>query len=360
MGDWVNLLGHQKAARILILEFYTPETILSTFEHRLILGWYWRFDVFASVMSGAGPTLGQEWFKAIAEQCRVEADPDQIEFDLSATFDFFFTTARLLATEVTILFSKKTAGTIPQQDFEEQVRKLETRMAQFEARLESSFTDMRCYNHSWKRELNDDDIVDFTDPHFMHTGPYFTMNYIKVDFWGARIHFLHQLQLFREKEAHPEQDGIFSKSGGQLDYALKKAKMLEAIENSEESPADAVLGCQTSLAITSLFLPNEKKYSDWTRRKMAMIEGYGYTYPRPLKDKLSELWSEDVRTWWLPNNEGYSDCIKSIREFMASRVQAPRDLRDVDVRDMNGVFRDMSLHAKTELLEGLGPLDLKI
>lgn len=312
--------------------------------------------MFASVMSGAGPTLGQEWFKAIAEQCRIEAEHDP--GDLSATFDHFFTYSRLLATEVTVLFAKKGAGEMEPHALEEAIEDLSDRLQQFETKIESTFRDVPFFNHNWRREVDENDIVDFTDPHFMFTGPYFTMNYIMVDFWGASIIFLHQVSLVREKKVHPDQDGHFLKSGRLLDYALKKAKMLEAIANSEMSPPGAVLGCQASLAVMSLFLPNEKRYSDWTRRQFAMIEGEGYTYPQSLKDKLAELWSEDVTQWWLPNEEGYSPCIKSIREFMAHRVQAPRDVRDVDVRDMNGVFRDMSLHAKTELLEGLGPSDL--
>lgn len=40
---------------------------------------------------------------------------------------------------------------------------------------------------------------------------------------------------------------------------------------------------------------------------------------------MSELWSEDVTHWWLPNEEGYPSTVKKIREFIEYRAAKPID-----------------------------------
>ena len=39
LGDWVNLLGHQRAAYEILTELYTPQSIMDSGMTRIMLGW---------------------------------------------------------------------------------------------------------------------------------------------------------------------------------------------------------------------------------------------------------------------------------------------------------------------------------
>jgi len=78
---------------------------------------------------------------------------------------------------------------------------------------------------------------------------------------------------------------------------------------------------------------------------------------------MSEVWGEDVSHWWLPNDEGFPDIIRAIRDFIEYRTRMPADSLGADVRDMNGIFRALSvsdpdhnpdLHGVPEDLKGTG------
>ena len=58
---------------------------------------------------------------------------------------------------------------------------------------------------------------------------------------------------------------------------------------------------------------------------------------------MSDLWGVDVTHWWLPNDEGFPDIIRSIRDFIEYRARLPADTWGADVRDMNGIFRALDL-----------------
>lgn len=60
LGDWINLLGHQKAAFEILTYLYTPETVMQTEIGRCALKWYSRFDVFGSLMGGFETVLSRE------------------------------------------------------------------------------------------------------------------------------------------------------------------------------------------------------------------------------------------------------------------------------------------------------------
>lgn len=50
LGHYVNLLGHQQAAKQMLLELYSPRSIMETELRRKILAWYTRFDLTGGLM----------------------------------------------------------------------------------------------------------------------------------------------------------------------------------------------------------------------------------------------------------------------------------------------------------------------
>jgi hypothetical protein len=67
LGDWVNLMGHQKAAYDMLIRLYSPKTIIrSDFLLKVSL-WYTRFDLFVGLQSGSEAVLSHDWYEAIHE-----------------------------------------------------------------------------------------------------------------------------------------------------------------------------------------------------------------------------------------------------------------------------------------------------
>lgn len=60
LGDWVNVVGRQKAAYRMLLELYSPDTIMDDELQRKILSWYSRFDLTAGLISGYETVLGRD------------------------------------------------------------------------------------------------------------------------------------------------------------------------------------------------------------------------------------------------------------------------------------------------------------
>jgi hypothetical protein len=47
--------------------------------------------------------------------------------------------------------------------------------------------------------------------------------------------------------------------------------------------------------------------------------------------------------WWLPNDEGCPPIIRSIKDFIKDRTQAPKDQVSDDLREMRGIFSSLTI-----------------
>ena len=236
---------------------------------RKIIGWYIRFDLFAGMMSGGETNLGREWFAAHADFYTRQAQdrPD----DLGATFEDFFATSRLLATDVALTFAARTKGVMSNEQFARETGSLITEMERFSQRVSTAFTDSSFFVKEFPGAPapSPEDITDYRDPNFLYGGELFTMNYVLIDFWAIQLMFKYQLTLAKLREPSPEL----------MEIALNKCKMFEAVQHYKDGPRGAIVGCQASLGIASLFLPKDRKHIDWCRRKFALVEQIGCVKP---------------------------------------------------------------------------------
>ena len=264
----MNLLGHQRAAHQILTDLFTPATIMQDETRRKVISWYIRFDLFAGMMSGGETVLGREWFASCAEYYKRTAR-DRPN-DVGARFEGFFATSRLLATDVALTFASKTKNNISDEEFMTQIANLMQQFDTFGETIQTAFTDPSCFVKSFGSEAtqSEDDITDFLDPNFLYEGELFTMNYVLIDFWAIELMFKYQLAMAQRQPPQPPPSRL-------LDLSLKNCKMFEAIEVYDKGPRGAVLGCQASLGIASLFLPKDKRHTDWCRRKFALIEQNG-------------------------------------------------------------------------------------
>lgn len=232
---------------------------------RKIILWYIRFDLFAGIMSGAETTLGREWFAAAADFYRRQTKlrPQ----DLGAQFEEYFATSRLLATDVTLLFASKTRDTVSDVEFIADIEKLSTDLAEYSRRIEAAYKEAKSFEHSLPREVvtGELDTLGSYSPHILYTGELATMNLVLMDHWAIHLMFMYQRTVALKQPPPPEL----------TELAIKKAKTFEAIQYCDDGGPATILGCQASLGILALFLPNDPEHTMWCRRKFADVERLG-------------------------------------------------------------------------------------
>ncbi|KAL8869420.1 MAG: hypothetical protein Q9174_004284, partial [Haloplaca sp. 1 TL-2023] len=266
LGDWVNLLGHQKAAYSMLTELYSIESIVDSELSRKILSWYARFDLFAGFMSGYETVLGREWFVA-NEQYYAEQEaqhPDSISCRLEAAVSRH----RLLAMDMALLFAKLPRGAISMPDFEKENQMLAARIAGWKKGLEPLLSDDRYMVESFEGApaRDQDDIVDPYRPGGLRQGPLWALNFLLMDGLSTTILHTYQTALIMQRKGTPE---------GLEKMALEMCRLFEAVEYWPGSPSGSILSAQAGLGIAVIFLPQDERHIMWCRRKLAKIEGQG-------------------------------------------------------------------------------------
>lgn len=353
----MNLLGHQKAAYEMLLELYTPETIMETEVRRKILCWYARFDVYAGLMSGYGTVLGREWSYAY-EQYYVD-QWHQNPNDLDAHIEAAIAVHALNAMDMTLLFSKLPRGEISVPNFMKENQALSDRIRTWKKDVQPLLDRSEHLVTSFEgaRPRDPDDIVDPYVAGTIYKGPLFAVNYMLLAWYALDLMHKYQTALMLQQQPPAELVNI----------ALEQCRLFEAIEYWPGSPPGSMLVAGASVAMASLFLPKDEKHSMWCRRKFAMIENMGYVflstypiggykkafkltapssyiYPPTFRKKMVELWDiPEIHHWWLPNDENYPPIIRSIRDFIEDRTTKPRDQPSEDLREIKGILSKMTI-----------------
>ncbi|KAF2092178.1 hypothetical protein K490DRAFT_13455, partial [Saccharata proteae CBS 121410] len=315
LGDWVNLIGHQKAAYQIITELYTPETIMQNETLRRIITWYVRFDLFGGLLSGYETVLSRDWFVA-CNQYYVQQTRDRPR-DLCSKFEERLSLCRLFATDVSVLFSRRAKGVMDDETFNSECEALERRFESWHEELDPALIDpsKRIMDFTGAPPPDPDDIVDPYKPNVMYGGDLFPMNITFIDYWAIFIMF--KLQLAMAQRTMPDPELV------KISYDI--CQMFEAVEKHPESPTGIVIEAQASLGIATLFLPKDQRHIMWCRRKFAKVEQLGYIYPETFRSRMSVTWNEDVSRWWLPDDEGYPGIIQAIRSFIEDRTIIPTE-----------------------------------
>lgn len=266
LGDWINLLGHQKAALEILTELYTPQTVMQNDITRVILGWYMRFDVFAGLMGGFETVLSREWFSYAQEffQQQINREPDNLVWKIEESIAHL----RLIAMDMSNLFAKMGKGEISREQFMQDNEIMGRRIANWKAKMDPALQDSRhlVTDFSGAPPLDPDDIVDPYLPGTIYSGPLWVVNLSTLDWYS--IDLMHKYQTALTMQTQP------SAELGLKAYA--SCQLFEAIEFFPGSPKGSMLATQASLGISCLFLPRDPKHAMWARRKLAAIESNGF------------------------------------------------------------------------------------
>ena len=277
MGDWVNVLEHQKAAYAMLLQLYTVDSIMDVEIRRKILAWYSRFDLYAGLMSGYEMVLGREWFCANESYYQLQSrrNPSSTDCNIEAAI----ASHRVLAMDMALLFAKLPRGEISIEEFIKENELIAERFRTYRRNLAPLVDDQRylVYSFQTPRERDPEDIVDPYLPYGLYKGALWTVNFMLIDWLGLDVMHRYQTALMLKQQPPPELENM----------ALELCRLFETIEYWSESPPGSVLKAQAGLGIATLFLPRDQRHVMWCRRKMAMIEAQGYDRDLPLPQTVS-------------------------------------------------------------------------
>jgi len=331
LGDWVNLMGHQKAAFEMLTRLFTPETITKSDFLCKVLLWYVRFDLFVGFQSGGEAVLGREWYEAVHE-CYVQKVRD-MPGDIGMKYEERFAHSRLVAKDSNDLFARTAKGLVSPQDFMAQLPILRERVESLKRNMGTDLTDPNHKVHQILGTPKSEDIVNPYEPDVLWGGPLWTSNFLQLDTWGILFMFTISSSMALKQPLDPEV----------TKEAYKAIQVFEAICAYPEAPPGAVLEAQVSFAIATLFLPKDQKTVQWVRQTFARIEASGYIYSDILRNRMLEGMGVGPSDWWLPNDESCPPIIRSIKDFIKDRTQAPKDQVSDDLREMRGIFSSLTI-----------------
>ncbi|KAF2242931.1 hypothetical protein BU26DRAFT_438087 [Trematosphaeria pertusa] len=326
LGDWVNLMGHQKAAYEMLTRLYTPQTIVQSDFLLKVLLWYIRFDLFVGFQSGGEAVLDREWYVAVhdyySQKCRDNPD------DLTLKYEERFAHSRLVAKDSSDLFSRKAKGLISDEAFMEQLPKLDERVRSLDKNIDPALLESQDKIESILGSPDPDDIVNPYEPGILWEGPRWTSNYLLLDMYGIMLMYNISISMAMRKPFDPE---IVQK-------AYRAVQVFEAVCAYPNAPPGAIIEAQATCAIATIFLPKDAKTVNWCRRNFVKIESAGYIYSDVLRNRMLESYGVGPSDWWLPNDEGCPPIIRSIKNFIRDRTTAPKDQVSEDLREMRGIF----------------------
>lgn len=332
LGDWVNLMGHQKAALEILTRLFAPQTAMNSATTRMLLTWYIRFDVFVGMMGGFETNLPREWFSTVVSFCKgqVERDPQ----NLGMKTELHASALRLISRDMSILYARGGRGDISGADFATEHNHISDRLYEWRVKFDPALTDphYRVTDFKHKVPLDDDDIVNPYKPGYLYEFPLFSTTVLTAEWHSILV--MHKSQEAFALQQKPS-DELRS-----LAYAI--CEIFEAVQLWPSAPNGALIPIQACLAIAALFLPRDSRHHMWLRRKYAMLESLGYVFPLTIRARMAEIFREpSCIQWWLPNDEGLSPVLRNIRVFADERNANPVSQQTEAIREISAIFAKM-------------------
>ena len=351
VGDWVNLVGHHRAALTMLKDLFAPETINETDLGRRIFSWFARLDVVVGLMAGNRTKLERPWFEAnekwYSEQMTTATEG---ETDIQDTFAYFVATNRLIGMDMASLYAKLPTGEISVEDFHAENAKIAARVNEMKLLVESknnALYRVQKFPQEKIHPLNEADIVNPYIPGGLFTGQLWPLNHMWLDWYGIEQMQIYQVAAMFQNQMPPELEQM----------SLEVCRIYEAIDRWPDAPNGAILGAHATLGLAVVFLRKDEKHTIWARRKLAEVERQGYIFPFTFRRKMAEMWGltteqvgeeESVENWWLPNDEGNSPMLKDIRRVVIERHEHdPLSMESLaSVRDLKAIFARLDIRTK--------------
>ncbi|KAI0387676.1 hypothetical protein F5Y04DRAFT_9501 [Hypomontagnella monticulosa] len=338
LGDWVNLMGHQKAALEILTRLFTPQTIMNS-PCRILLTWYIRFDVFVGMMGGFETNLPRQWFSTVVQFCQDQIDKDP--GNLKMKTELHASALRLISRDMSILYARGGRGEISGQEFAAEHDQITSRLYEWKAKLDPALTDpnLRVTDFPHKVPLVEDDIVDPYKPGHLYDFPLFSTTVLTAEWHSILVMHKSQEAFALQQKPSDELRGL----------AHSICEIFEAVQLWPSAPNGALVPIQACLAIAALFLPRDRRHHMWLRRKYALLESLGYVFPLTIRARMAEIFRDpSCIQWWLPNDEGLSPILRSIRAFADERNANPVSQQTESLREISAIFAKLRLNQEHE------------
>lgn len=352
LGDWVQLIGHHRAAHQLLIKLYNPQTIVETEVGRQIFGWHSRYDVMVSLMTANATVLDREWYVEYQRYHDGQVDPD--DADIENNIAAACAELRCVAVDIAAICSKLSDGSPDVERITEGREEVRQAIFRVRERIEALNDDYyTAQEFPDRRPLTDEDIVDPYQPGGLFVDVFWPLNHLWVDWYALYQMFSLSMMTILQEPLPPQMEAL----------SLDQCRILGAIERWPHSPPGSLLRCHESLVIAAVFLKKDTRHNMWCRRKLAAVSRQGYVgglvrsdqinmltsvpsylCPPAFRKRMAELWNEpDVEHWWLPNEEGFSPLLKDIRALGEDRGSTPTDPSGERVKSMGYIFEALDL-----------------
>ncbi|QUC16962.1 uncharacterized protein UV8b_01203 [Ustilaginoidea virens] len=329
LGDWVNLMGHQKAAFQVIRKIFTPVTVMQTAVGRACINWYTRYDCFVAIQGGFPTDLPKAWFNLMNEhyKSRMDADVD----DISSKISLRSTRLRSISYDMSILYARGSRGQITSEDFAREHSKITDKLFQWKTTWDKVLADpdYLVTDFPYIKEPDPDDIVNPYTTGLLYHGLFFTTTLIHTEWASTMLMHLSQSpdmpseKVFAEMAAH----------------AYTVCQAFGAVESWPLKPKGALIPFMCCISIASVFLPQTPRNHMWIRRKFALLENMGFIQPTERRLKLAVLFRDpSCAHWWLPNEEGLTPVLRAIKLFADERNAAAVNAQHENIREVRHVF----------------------
>ena len=353
IGDWVNLVGHHRAALTMLREIFSPETMMERDLGRRIFSWIARLDIMVGLMAGNETRLDRKWFEANATWYGSQVDHDQDhDLDVENTLGYFVASNRLIGMDMAALFARLAKREVSVEQFHQENAEISERVTSMKRQIEL-FNDDYYRAHDFpvakSRPLNPDDIVNPYVPGGLFKEVLWPLNFMWIDWYSIEQLQRYQTAVMLQQPVPPEVEQI----------SLEQCRIYEAIERWPDAPNGAILGAHAPLGLATVFLKKDPRHIMWCRKKFAAVERQGYIYPPSFRQRMAQMWgmtreavgeNEAVENWWLPNDQGNIAMLKEIRKVVNERHEndAATKLDSIaDVRDLKAIFEKLDIRTQS-------------
>lgn len=232
---------------------------------RICRSWFTRNDVIIALLGGLPTDLSRDWFTCAVSffQKRQREHPDELQSLIEGRSARLY----LISYDMSLIYSRAVNEELSDAEYNSEHKKLTDRLLEWKQTWDPRLTDPAHLTNddSWKRPLDESDIVNPYEPNLLFKKPLFSTTLISIEWHSLMLLHLSQAKHTPKEDLSPE----LEKHG----YAI--CQYFEALEYWPETPTGTLMLLQQAITLASLFLPQDDRHHMWLRRKQALIETMG-------------------------------------------------------------------------------------
>lgn len=264
LGDWVNVLGHQKAALEIFTKMFSPSNVVETPVGRMCLSWYSRFDGFVAFMGSFPSGLSTDYFDVMLAFFKAKGleHPDDVRWELAQRTTHF----RQISRRQALLYARKNRGQISAPEFVEAHQRLTEDLKDHKRAWDPSTTDPRYLVTDFEgRQPGPDNIFNPYEPGILYDFPLFDTTLATAEWHSTMIMHMIQALPSQLKEMLPEL----------TEHANTVCRCFETIKFWPHSPPGVITQAQAVFQTATIFLPRDERHFMWIRKNLAYCESKG-------------------------------------------------------------------------------------